>query len=153
MDAADKTAGPLGVVPKAGPAPTTVAATRPGHDIVVIGASAGGLAALRGLFAALPRDLDAALFVVVHMSADFKSELAQILARVGPLPAVAAEDGMPIEHGRALVATPDHHLLVEPGHVNVVRGPRENRHRPAIDPLFRSAAWAYGPRCRRPARR
>lgn len=147
MDASDKPAGSvLGVVPQAEATRSAAATTRPGHDIVVIGASAGGLAALRAMCAALPRDLDAALFVVVHISADFPSELAQILARAGPLPAVAAEDGMAIEHGRLLVAPPDHHLLVEPGRVVVVRGPRENRHRPAIDPLFRSAAWAYGPR-------
>ncbi len=116
------------------------------RDIVAIGASAGGVGALKQLAAALPADYPGALFVAMHISPDARSELPGILARAGALPAVHAQDGMAIEAGRFHVAPPDRHLLVEPGFVRVVCGPRENRHRPAIDPLFRSAAWAYGPR-------
>lgn len=121
-------------------------ATVESHDIVVLGASAGGVTALKRLAASLPDGLPAALFVVVHTSPQSRSMLADILSGAGPLPALPAEDGMAVEHGRIVVAPPDHHLLLDAGRVAVVRGPRENRHRPAIDPLFRSAAWAYGPR-------
>lgn len=116
------------------------------RDIVVIGASSGGLAPLRELAGALPSDYAGALFVVVHLASNVPSELAAILARAGPLPAIAAEDEMPIQRGTIYVAQPDCHLLVERDRMRVIRGPRENRHRPGIDPLFRSAAWAYGPR-------
>jgi two-component system chemotaxis response regulator CheB len=116
------------------------------RDIVVIGASAGGLAALKQLSTALPADYRGALFVVMHISPEAHSELPSILSRAGALPAVHATDAMPIQHGRIHVAPPDYHLLLERGLVRVVHGPRENRHRPAIDPLFRSAAWSYGPR-------
>lgn len=116
------------------------------RNIVVIGASAGGVVALRDLVSRFPADYNGAVFVVIHIGASARSELASILTRAGPLPAVQAEDGMLITHGRIHVALPDHHLLLERGRMRVVRGPRENRHRPAIDPLFRSAAWAYGPR-------
>jgi two-component system chemotaxis response regulator CheB len=116
------------------------------RDMVAIGASAGGVDALKQLVAALPADYRGALFVVLHISPESRSVLPAILSRAGPLPAVTASDEMPIQHGRIHVAPPDHHLLVERGLLRVVRGPRENRHRPAIDPLFRSLAWAYGPR-------
>ncbi len=118
----------------------------PGHDIVVIGASAGGVEALLTLVKTLPRDLPAALFVVLHVPPDGTSALPNILAAAGALPAAHPRDGEPIEHGRIYVAPPDYHLLIEPGHVRLSRGPRENRYRPAVDPLFRSAARAYGPR-------
>ncbi|HYN86668.1 MAG TPA: chemotaxis protein CheB [Pyrinomonadaceae bacterium] len=117
-----------------------------GHDIIVIGASAGGVEALQVLARGLPEDLAAAVFVVLHISPQTPSILPSILARAGALPAAHAADGQPIEHGRIYVAPSDHHLLVEPGQVRVVRGPKENRYRPAVDPLFRSAALAYGPR-------
>lgn len=116
------------------------------HDIVVIGASAGGVEALRALARALPGDVPAALFVVLHIPPQGPSLLPQILAHAGDLPAAHAEDGERIVHGRIYVAPPDHHLLIERGMVRVTRGPRENRQRPAVDPLFRSAARAYGPR-------
>lgn len=116
------------------------------RDINVIGASAGGIDALQRLVSLLPPDYAGALFVVQHLSPEAGSELPAILNRYGPPPAVRAEDGMPIEQSRIHVAPPDHHLLLERDVMRVVRGPRENRHRPAIDPLFRSAAWAYGPR-------
>jgi two-component system chemotaxis response regulator CheB len=116
------------------------------RDLVAIGASSGGVDALKRLAGALPADYHGALFVVVHISPEAHSTLPSILMRAGRMPAVHAADGMPIEHGRIHVAPPDHHLLVERGMLRVVQGPRENRHRPAIDPLFRSLAWAYGPR-------
>lgn len=118
----------------------------PGHDIVVIGASAGGVEALMAVVRELPRDLSAALFVVLHVPPDRESMLPRILSHAGPLPAIHPEDGDAIEHGCIYVAPPDYHLLVERGRVRVMRGPRENRYRPAVDPLFRSAARAYGSR-------
>ena len=116
------------------------------HDIIVIGASMGGVEALSQLVAQLPPRLAASVFIVLHVSPDSRSLLPEILSRMGPLPAVHPVDHEPLEHGRIYVAPNDHHLLVEPGHVRVVRGPMENGHRPAVDPLFRSAARAYGAR-------
>ncbi|MCK0511627.1 chemotaxis protein CheB [Aromatoleum buckelii] len=113
--------------------------------VIVIGASAGGVEALRSLTGALPENFPAAVFVVLHLSRDSPSVLPDILSRAGPLPANRAVDGEPIHSGRIYVAPPDFHLLVEPDQVRMSRGPRENNVRPAIDPLFRSAAIAYGP--------
>lgn len=124
---------------------TADATEAPRRDIIVIGASAGGPEALRRLVAGLPRDLPAALFVVLHIGAR-RSGLPGLLSAAGPLPAAWAADGEPIRPGRIAVAPPDHHLLVEPGRLRLSRGPRENWTRPAVDPLFRSAAQAYGPR-------
>jgi two-component system chemotaxis response regulator CheB len=118
----------------------------PGHDIVVIGASAGGVEALTHLVRDLPADLPAALFVVLHFPARATSLLPEILSRKGALPAHHARDREPITPGRIYVAPPNNHLLLRNGIVRVVPGPRENGHRPAIDPLFRSAARIYGPR-------
>lgn len=114
-----------------------------GHDIIVIGASAGGVEALIALVRTLPSDLPAALFVVLHIPAQSPSLLPEILSRVGVLPATQAKDELDIHYGHIYVAPPDHHLLLERGRMCVVHGPKENRHRPAIDPLFRSAAYAY----------
>lgn len=116
------------------------------RDIVVIGASAGGVEAVASIVEALPRDLAAAVFVVVHFPPHTTSVLPRILTRRGGMTAMHPEDGTPIELGCVYVAPPDHHLLVENGHVRLVRGPRENGARPAVDPLFRSAARAYGSR-------
>ncbi|HWC74030.1 MAG TPA: chemotaxis protein CheB [Gemmatimonadales bacterium] len=116
------------------------------HDIVTIGASAGGIETLRRLLSMLPADLPAAIMVVQHLHPHTPSSLDQILARAGTLPVQFAQDHQRIEPGHVYLAPPDNHLLVEPARLRVVRGPRENRHRPAVDPLFRSAAWAYGPR-------
>jgi two-component system chemotaxis response regulator CheB len=115
-------------------------------DIIVIGASAGGVEALRRLCAKFPADLPAAVLVVQHLSPSARSVLPQLLARVGPLPATSPRDGERIEKGRIYVAGPDHHLLLRSGHMLVRRGPYENRTRPAVNALFRSAAIAYGAR-------
>lgn len=117
-----------------------------GHDIVVVGASAGGVEALIRLVERLVFGLPAAGFVVLHVPGDGTSVLPQILARSGSLPATQAIDGEPIVCGRIYVAPPDHPLLVHHKQVRVAHGPRENRHRPAVDPLFRTAARAYGER-------
>lgn len=116
------------------------------HDIIVIGTSAGGLKALGRVLGALPSELEAALFIVQHIAADKPSLLPQILTEVGSLPAFHPPDGETIQTGRIYVAPPDHHLLVNSGSIRVVRGPQENRFRPAIDTLFRSAAHTYGSR-------
>jgi two-component system chemotaxis response regulator CheB len=117
-----------------------------GRDIVVVGTSAGGVEVLRALVGGLPEDFPGSVFVVMHTAADSPGVLAQILDRSGPLPAANAENRARIRPGRVYVAPPDRHLLVEPGVMRLTRGPRENRFRPAVDPLFRSAAQTYGPR-------
>jgi two-component system chemotaxis response regulator CheB len=94
----------------------------------------------------LPADLPAAVFVALHTSPHSPGLLPEIFNHRGPLPATNARDGEPVTRGRIYVAPPDHHLLLEAGRVRVTRGPKENRFRPAVDPLFRSAALAYGPR-------
>jgi two-component system chemotaxis response regulator CheB len=116
------------------------------RDIVVIGASAGGIQALTTLVAGLPRDFPAALLVVVHIPPYAISRLPEILSRSGPLLAAHAQHGEVIEPGRIYIAPPDRHLLVRTGWLELSRGPRENHARPAIDPLFRTAARVYGAR-------
>lgn len=116
------------------------------RDIVVIGASAGGAEALRELCKGLPADLDAAVFVVWHIPPESLGLLPRILDPFCDLPAENAADGDPVLPGRIKVAPPDRHMLLEDHHVRLTQGPKENRFRPAIDPLFRSAAYAYGPR-------
>ena len=116
-----------------------------GRNIIVIGASAGGVQALQELMGGLPGQFPAAVFVVVHTSPDSPGILPQILERAGPLPAAHAKNGERIRHGHVYVAPPDSHLLIKHGHVELSRGPSENGFRPAVDPLFRTAARAYGP--------
>jgi two-component system, chemotaxis family, protein-glutamate methylesterase/glutaminase len=118
----------------------------PLRDVVVVGTSAGGLGLLRQLVGALPAGFPASLFIVMHTSAEGPAILPEILAQRSALPVRFPQDGDPIEPGHVFVAPPDHHVLLDPGKIVVVRGPRENRFRPAIDPLFRSAAVHYGPR-------
>jgi two-component system chemotaxis response regulator CheB len=116
------------------------------RDIVVIGASAGGIDALKTIASGLPSDFPASIFVVLHTSPDSPGVLAAILDRAGVLPATNAQNHEKIRSGRIYVAPPDRHLILEPGKMVLARGPRENRFRPAVDPLFRSAAQTYGPR-------
>jgi two-component system chemotaxis response regulator CheB len=117
-----------------------------GHDIITVGASAGGVEALAELVGDLPGDLPASLFVALHVPSHGSSVLPQILSRRGSLPARHAEDGEAIEPGRIYVAPPDNHMLIHEGKVRLSRGPRENGVRPAIDPLFRTASRWFGPR-------
>ncbi len=118
----------------------------PKRDVIVVGASAGGIEALTALLSRLPEDLDAAVLVVVHMPAQGGPALRQILGRAARLPVGLAADNEPLRSGRVYVSVGDFHLLVGAGRVYVRQGPRENGYRPAIDPLFRSAAVYYGPR-------
>ena len=111
----------------------------PGREIIVIGASAGGVEALSELVKGFPSDLPASIFVVLHLPAHSTSALPRILSRNGVLQALNPKDGDLIQHGRIYVAPPDQHLLIKRGSVRVVHGPRESGCRPAIDPLFQSA--------------
>lgn len=115
-----------------------------GHDIIVIGASAGGIQALLDLFGRIPKDLAASFFVAVHTAPSSYGLLPQIIGRKSPITVAFASDQEPIRRRRIYVAPPDHHLLLKPGRLCVVRGPKENGFRPAIDPLFRTAADTYG---------
>ncbi len=115
-----------------------------GHEIIVVGASAGGVEALIKLVRGLSKDLQASVFIVLHLPAQGPSVLPNILNHASILNAQHAIDQQKIEMGKIYIAPPDHHLLVEQGLMRVVGGPKENRHRPAIDALFRSAAIAYG---------
>lgn len=116
------------------------------RDILAIGASAGGLPALQRLFGGMPKGFAPTVFVVVHISPTAHSVLPLLLDRIGWLPAFHPGDEEPIRPGHIHVASPDHHLLVHRDRVLIRRGPRENRTRPAVDPLFRSAGVAFGSR-------
>jgi two-component system chemotaxis response regulator CheB len=110
----------------------------------VVGASAGGVEALRDLVAQLPGDYPGALLVVLHVAPMGTSVLPQILSRAGELAATHAEDGEEIKAGHIYVAPPDKHLLVASGRLSLDGGPQIDGYRPAIDPLFRAAADAWG---------
>jgi two-component system chemotaxis response regulator CheB len=116
------------------------------RDIIVIGASLGGVEALMHLTKALPASLPAAVLVALHLAPERPSHLPEILNRKSSLPVSQATEGETMAKGRIYVATPNHHLLVRNGKLGVTFGPKENRHRPAVDPLFRSAARAHGSR-------
>lgn len=116
------------------------------RDIVVVGASAGGVAALELLVQGLPKNFHGAVLVVLHIPPWVRSELASILSRRGPLPAVEAAPSQPLEVGQIYVAPPDFHLMVEDHRVVRWKGPTEDRHRPSINTLFRSAAVTHGKR-------
>ncbi|MBD2058667.1 chemotaxis protein CheB [Oculatella sp. FACHB-28] len=114
--------------------------------IVVIGASAGGVQALLELVQLLPANFGASIFIVLHTSPTLPSRLPKLLQTAGHLSVTHAVDQAEIYPGHIYVAPPDRHLLIKPGWMQVVLGPKENRFRPAIDPLFRTAALAYGDR-------
>jgi two-component system chemotaxis response regulator CheB len=116
------------------------------RDVVAVGASAGGVEALRALVGGLPPDYPGAVLVVLHLPRDAPSALAAILDRSGPLPATPVVDGDILRYGHIYVAPNDHHLIALDERLRLTRGPAENGHRPAVDPLFRSVARAYGPR-------
>ncbi len=113
------------------------------RNIVVIGASAGGLEAILDIVKVLPQDFRAAVFIVQHIPAYAKSSLDTIIQGYTKLRVRKAVDGEPIQGGTIYVVREDRHLMVEPDRVVVSKGPRENRFRPAVDTLFRSAAHAY----------
>ncbi|HJT19493.1 MAG TPA: chemotaxis protein CheB [Nitrospira sp.] len=129
-----------GVAPRKAPVPQRI------RDIVVIGASAGGVETLETIVAGLPADFPAAVCVVLHIQSSTISRLPAILSQKGPLPARHPTDGSPVRKGLIYVAPPNQHLLIKDGHIQLSAGPKEHRTRPAINPLFRSAALAYGPR-------
>lgn len=114
------------------------------HDIIVIGASAGGVEALTELVRYLPPDLPATVCVVLHVPAARNSRLPQILSNSGPLPASHAQDGETIRKSHIYIAPPGCHLIVKSELLSLSPAPEEHRMRPAIDPLFRSAARSYG---------
>lgn len=114
--------------------------------IVVIGASAGGVEAFSFLASQFPPDINAAIFMVLHVPHNATSLMPDILRRAGDLPAVHAASREPLRAGRIYVAPPDRHMILRDEMVCTTFGPRENGHRPAVDPLFRSAAEAYGER-------
>jgi two-component system chemotaxis response regulator CheB len=116
------------------------------YDIIVIGASMGGFHALTQLIGALPMDLPAAVFIVLHIPADHKSFLPELFGRNSKLPVLSAVDGDSIKQGRVYVAVPDFHLRINKKVISLDHGPKHNFHRPAIDTLFSSAAEAFGPR-------
>ena len=115
------------------------------RDVIVIGASAGGVMALSKLFASLPEGLPALIGVVLHRS-PIPGELVHVLERRSALPVVEPREASSPQRGIIYLAPPDHHLLFEPNRIVVQRGPTEHSTRPAIDPLFRSAAAHYGKR-------
>src|SRR5262245_6081319 len=129
-----------------GPEPKRLKTFVTGRDIVVIGASAGGIQALKQVAGGLPRNLRATVFVVVHSSPEAPSLLPELLSKAGYLPAQHAVHGERFRRGRIYVAPPDRHLLLSDGTMQVTLGPRENGFRPAVDPLFRTAAAEHGPR-------
>jgi two-component system chemotaxis response regulator CheB len=117
----------------------------PTNGVIVIGASSGGVDALRILVAGLPADFGTPICIVLHIAPHAPGILHQMLARAGSLPTFKVQSDMPLRAPGIYVAPPDFHLLVEKDKVRIAQGPRENRFRPAIDPLFRSAAYSYGP--------
>src|SRR5262249_623617 len=113
------------------------------RDVIAIGASAGGVSPLIRLLADLPPDLAASVVVCVHRSPIRITNLVDVLARRSRVPVVEPQDGAPLDRGVVYLAPRDHHLVLEDGVLRATRGPREHMARPAIDPLFRSAAAAY----------
>ena len=113
------------------------------HHVITIGTSAGGVQALKAVVRELPRNFPASIHIVQHLSGEASSNLSLLLDKVCQLPVTFAKDGESIKLGHIYLAPPDFHLMLDAGRMRVIRGPRENRMRPAIDPLFRSAAVTY----------
>ncbi|KAA3436879.1 chemotaxis protein CheB [Rufibacter hautae] len=121
--------------------------TLPHHDIIVIGTSAGGMAVLCELLQQLPPDLPASIFIVQHLARDSNSGvLVERLNKISKLTCLVGQHEQTIEQGKVYFVPQDNHMLLQKGRILITKGPRENLFRPAIDPLFRSAAAAYGPR-------
>jgi two-component system, chemotaxis family, protein-glutamate methylesterase/glutaminase len=116
------------------------------HDIIVMGASAGGLETYKKILSNLPPDIQAAMFIVLHSGTDSPGRLARLLERGSEIPVNTATDNEKIEMGMAYVAPPDFHMTFRGEFLSVQRGPKENRYRPSIDTTFRSAARNFGPR-------
>jgi two-component system chemotaxis response regulator CheB len=116
------------------------------RDIMVLGASAGGVEALSRVVGHLPQTIPATFLVTLHLSPFAESNLPRILERAGSLPAKHPEDLEPLRKGIIYVAPPDFHLILEEDGIRLGHGPKENRHRPSIDVMFRSASKAFGPR-------
>jgi two-component system chemotaxis response regulator CheB len=116
------------------------------RDIIVIGASAGGIEACVNLLKLLPADFSASVFVVVHLSPNSPSVLPKILGRHSKIEVKTPVDEEEIQPGKVYVGLADQHLIVKPGIVKLGRGPRENGSRPSVDVLFRTAAYSYGER-------
>ena len=116
------------------------------RDVITIGASAGGVTALAGLLQLLPRELPAAVTIVLHRSPLHETQLPLVLGRRAALTVIEPVNGEPFQQGVVYVAPRDHHMVLEDGVVRLDRGAKQHRTRPAIDPLFRSAAATYGPR-------
>jgi two-component system, chemotaxis family, protein-glutamate methylesterase/glutaminase len=114
--------------------------------LIVMGASAGGFNILKDIISRLPNTFNAAVLIVWHIAPTVKSILPEVLNRASNLHAAHGRDGEKIVPRRIYVAPPDKHMLVEKGRIRITKGPKENRFRPSIDPLFRSAAYMYGPR-------
>jgi two-component system chemotaxis response regulator CheB len=117
-----------------------------GHDVVVIGASVGGVEVIPRLIRSLPAGLPASVFVVLHTAPHGPGLMPEIIRRNSALPVRHAVDGEKILRGQVYVSKPDYHLMLGGSRIRVVRGPKENFHRPSIDALFRTAAEYYGPR-------
>jgi two-component system chemotaxis response regulator CheB len=112
--------------------------------VIAIGGSAGSLEPLQTVVSKLPRDLRAAVLVVIHIPANHQSHLAHMLSRVSRMNVAEVANGMELQEKTVYVACPDRHTLVQRDHIHLSSGPKENHSRPAINPLFRSAAIAYG---------
>jgi len=115
------------------------------HDIVVIGTSAGRVTALKKIVSGLPGDFPGSIFIVIHIGIGMNghSNLDSILQNAGRLPVRFPKDGESVDKGTIYIAPPDRHMLLSEGHLHVCPGPKVNFHRPAINPLFRSAAEVY----------
>jgi two-component system chemotaxis response regulator CheB len=116
------------------------------RDLFVFGGSAGGIEALLGVLRRLPPDLPATIGVALHRSPEFASQLAAVLGRIVPLPVREPKDGEQLEIAQVYLAPRDVHMTIEDERWRLTRDPKVHRMRPAVDPLFASAAGARGPR-------